>query len=158
MYKAFFNPSRNPFDLTPDPSCFVSTKRHNEALAALYYGVRWHKGFVVVTGEVGTGKTLLLRCLLRLLKESKDVAYAYVFNGRLSPVEFLQYILSDFGLPGASKNKGELLLQIAHYVIARSEKKLTTVLVVDEAHHLSTEILEEIRLLTNLETADEKLF
>jgi general secretion pathway protein A len=67
MYKAYFHLKRNPFDLTPDPHCFVPTPRHNEALAALYYGVRRHKGFVVVTGEVGTGKTLLLRCLLRLL-------------------------------------------------------------------------------------------
>ena len=68
MYKAFFNLTRNPFELTPDPAFLFSTKRHNEALAALYYGVRRHKGFVVVTGEVGTGKTLLLRCLLRLLQ------------------------------------------------------------------------------------------
>ncbi len=157
MYKAFYNLKRNPFEITPDPSFLFPTGRHNEALAALYYGVRRRKGFVVLTGEVGTGKTLLLRCLLQSLKQSKDVAYAYVFNGRLSPVEFLQYIVSDLGLPGTSENKGELLLQIAHYVIARNEKKLTTVLVVDEAHHLSLEILEEIRLLTNLETADEKL-
>ena len=157
MYKAFYSLKRNPFEITPDPSFLFPTGRHNEALAALYYGVRRHKGFVVLTGEVGTGKTLLLRCLLQALKQSKDVAYAYVFNGRLSPVEFLQYIVSDLGLPGTSKNKGEILLQIAHYVIARSQKKLTTVLVVDEAHHLSAEILEEIRLLTNLETADEKL-
>src|ERR1700735_3616715 len=98
MYKAFFNLKRNPFDLTPDPHCFVPTPRHNEALAALYYGVRRHKGFVVVTGEVGTGKTLLLRCLLRLLENSKDIAYAYLFNSRLSPTDFLQYVLSDFGL------------------------------------------------------------
>jgi general secretion pathway protein A len=157
MYKAFYNLKRNPFEITPDPSFLFPTGRHNEALAALYYGVRRRKGFVVLTGEVGTGKTLLLRCLLQSLKQSKDVAYAYIFNGRLSPIEFLQYIVSDLGLPSTSKNKGELLLQIAHYVIARSEKKLTTVLVVDEAHHLSTEILEEIRLLSNLETADEKL-
>lgn len=157
MYKAFYGLKRNPFEITPDPSFLFPTGRHNEALAALYYGVRRHKGFVVLTGEVGTGKTLLLRCLLQALKKSKDVAYAYVFNGRLSPVEFLQYIVSDLGLPGTSKNKGELLLQIAQYVVARSQKKLTTVLVVDEAHHLSTEILEEIRLLTNLETEDEKL-
>jgi general secretion pathway protein A len=68
MYKAFFNLTRNPFDLTPDPSFLFSTRRHNEALAALYYGVRQRKGFVVVTGEVGTGKTLLLRCLLRTLQ------------------------------------------------------------------------------------------
>jgi general secretion pathway protein A len=94
---------------------------------------------------------------LQLLKQSNDVAYAYIFNGRLSPVEFLQYLASDLGLPAASKNKGELLLQIAHYVIDRSQKKLTTALVVDEAHHLSPEILEEIRLLTNLETPQQKL-
>jgi len=157
MYKSFFHLTRNPFDLTPDPNCFVSTKRHNEALAALYYGVRWHKGFVVVTGEVGTGKTLLLRCLLRLLKESKDVAYAYVFNGRLSPVEFLQYILSDFGQSASGKNKSELLLDLGQFLISRGSKKLTTVLIVDEAHLLSEEILEEIRLLSNLETSDDKL-
>jgi general secretion pathway protein A len=112
---------------------------------------------VVLTGEVGTGKTLLLRCLLQLLKKSNDVAYAYVFNGRLTPVEFLQYVAGDLGLPAAGKNKSELLLELARYVIARGQKGLTTVLVVDEAHHLSTDILEEIRLLTNLETADQKL-
>jgi general secretion pathway protein A len=157
MYKAFYSLKRNPFEITPDPSFLFPTSRHNEALAALYYGVRRHKGFVVLTGEVGTGKTLLLRSLLQLLKQSNDVAYAYIFNGRLSPVEFLQYFASDLGLPATSKNKGELLIQIAHYVIERSQKKLTTALVVDEAHHLSSEILEEIRLLTNLETPQEKL-
>jgi general secretion pathway protein A len=157
MYKAFYSLKRNPFEITPDPSFLFPTRRHNEALAALYYGVRRHKGFVVLTGEVGTGKTLLLRCLLQSLKQSNDVKYAYVFNGRLSPLEFLQYIAGDLGLPAAGKNKSELLLQLASYVVARGQKKLTTVLVVDEAHHLSTDILEEIRLLTNLETADEKL-
>jgi len=157
MYKAFYHLKRNPFEITPDPSFLFATGRHNEALAALYYGVRRHKGFVVLTGEVGTGKTLLLRCLMQSLKQSSDVAYAYIFNGRLSPLEFLQYIAGDLGLPAVSQSKGELLLQIAHYLIARGQKKLTTVLVVDEAHHLSEEILEEIRLLTNLENADEKL-
>jgi general secretion pathway protein A len=157
MYKAFYNLKRNPFEITPDPSFLFPTKRHNEALAALYYGVRRHKGFVVLTGEVGTGKTLLLRCLLQLLKRSNDVAYAYVFNGRLTPLEFLQYVAGDLGLPASNKNKSELLLELAGYVIARSQKNLTTVLVVDEAHHLSADILEEIRLLTNLETAQEKL-
>jgi general secretion pathway protein A len=157
MYKAFYQLKRNPFEITPDPTFLFPTRRHNEALAALYYGVRRHKGFVVLTGEVGTGKTLLLRCLLQSLKQSEDVKYAYVFNGRLSPLEFLQYVAGDLGLPAAGKNKSELLLQLAGYVVSRGEKKLTTVLVVDEAHHLSTDILEEIRLLTNLETADEKL-
>jgi general secretion pathway protein A len=157
MYKAFYHLKRNPFEITPDPTFLFPTKKHNEALAALYYGVRRHKGFVVLTGEVGTGKTLLLRCLLQLLKRNNDLTYAYVFNGRLTPVEFLQYVAGDFGLQSSSKNKGELLLQLANYVIGRSQQKLTTVLIVDEAHHLSPDILEEIRLLTNLETAQEKL-
>jgi general secretion pathway protein A len=157
MYKAFFHLTRNPFELTPDPSFLFATKRHNEALAALYYGVRRHKGFVVVTGEVGTGKTLVLRCLLRLLKQSTDVGYAYLFNSLLSPTEFLQYILADFGLPASGKNKSELLIDLSRFLISRGSKKLTTVLIVDEAHHLSAEILEEVRLLTNLETTDDKL-
>lgn len=157
MYKRFFQLTRNPFDLVPDPTCFVSTKRHNEALAALYYGVRWHKGFIVVTGEVGTGKTLLLRCLLRLLKESKDVAYAYLFNSRLEPTDFLQYIVSDFGLSGTAKSKSGLLLEFGRFLIERGAKGQTTVLVIDEAHQLSDETLEEVRLLSNLETTDDKL-
>ena len=157
MYKSFYNLKRNPFQLTPDPYFLFATPRHNEALATLYHGVRGHKGFVVLTGEVGTGKTLLLRCLLQLLGQSNDVAYAYMFNSCLSPAEFLQYIASDFGLPASGKNKGEILFDLSKYVIARGSRKLTTLLVVDEAHHLSADILEEIRLLTNLETAQEKL-
>lgn len=157
MYKAFFGLTRNPFDLTPDPTCFVSTPGHNEALAALYYGVRRHKGFVVVTGEVGTGKTLLIRCLLRLLKQSSDVAYAYVYNSRLSATEFLQYILADLRLPTSGKTKAELLLDFGAFLIGRDANKQTTVLIIDEAHHLSAELLEEIRLLSNLETTDDKL-
>jgi len=157
MYKAFYHFTRNPFEITPDPSFLFPTKRHNEALAALYYAVRWRKGFVVLTGEVGTGKTLLLRCLLQLLEESKDVKYAYLFNSRLSPTEFLQYIVSDLGLPTAGKNKGELLFELCDFVVKRGLQNLTTVLIVDEAHHLSAEALEEVRLLTNLETAQTKL-
>jgi general secretion pathway protein A len=125
-------------------------------LAALYYGGRQHKGFVVVTGEVGTGKTLLLRCLLDLFKESKEVAYAYLFNSRLTSTEFLQYIVSDFGLP-PGRNKCDMLLELSHFLISRGAKKQTTVLIVDEAHHLSADTLEEIRLLSNLETNDDKL-
>jgi general secretion pathway protein A len=157
MYKSFFQLTRNPFDLTPDPTCFVPTERHNETLAALYYGVRRHKGFVVVTGEVGTGKTLLLRCLLRLLEESRDISYAYLFNSRLSSTEFLQYMLLDFGLPAAGKNKCEMLFDLSQFLVARSSRQMTTVLIVDEAHLLSDELLEEVRLLSNLETYDDKL-
>jgi general secretion pathway protein A len=156
MYKRFYNLQRNPFEITPDPSFLFATKRHNEALAALYYGVKRRKGFVVMTGEVGTGKTLLVRCLLQVLNRA-NVAYAYVFNPRLSPMEFLQYIAGDFHLPTAGKSKSELLLDLSSFVIARHQKGYTTVLVVDEAHHLSADVLEEVRLLTNLETPAAKL-
>jgi len=156
MYKRFYNLTRNPFEITPDPSFLFATKRHNEALAALYYGVKRRKGFVVMTGEVGTGKTLLVRCLLQVLHRA-NIAYAYVFNPRLTPMEFLQYVAGDFRLPTAGKSKSDLLLDLSSFVISRHQRNLTTVLIVDEAHHLSTDVLEEVRLLTNLETAQEKL-
>ena len=156
MYKRFYNLQRNPFEITPDPTFLFATKKHNEALASLYYGVKRRKGFVVLTGEVGTGKTLLVRCLLQILSRA-NVAYAYVFNPRLTPMEFLQYIAGDFRLPTAGKSKSELLLDISSFVIARFKKGCATVLVVDEAHHLSIDVLEEIRLLTNLETPEQKL-
>ena len=135
MYKRFYSLQRNPFEITPDPSFLFTTKRHNEALATLYYGVRRHKGFVVLTGEVGTGKTLLIRSLLQILKLS-NVHYAYVFNSRLGAMDFLQYVAGDFRLPISTKSKSELLLELSSFVISRFKKGLTTVLVVDEAHHL----------------------
>ena len=158
MYKSFYNLKRNPFDLSPDPTCFVATERHNEALAALYYGIVRHKGVVVVTGEVGTGKTLMLRCLLQLFKSSSEISYAYLFNCRLSPMEFLHYVAADFGLKAdAGQSKSSLLIELSKYVTSRGLQGLTTVLIVDEAHNLSMELLEEIRLLSNLETNDDKL-
>jgi general secretion pathway protein A len=157
MYQALYKLQRSPFEITPDPSFLFPTKRHNDALAALYYGVRWRKGFVVLTGAVGTGKTLLLRCLLQLLEQSKDVKYAYLCNSRLSSLDFLQYVVRDFGLATSGKRKGELLFELCNYVVKRGLQNLTTVLIVDEAHNLSAEALEEVRLLTNLETAQHKL-
>jgi general secretion pathway protein A len=156
MYKSFFHLQRNPFEITPDPAFMFPTQRHNEALAALYYGVQRRKGFIVMTGEVGTGKTLVVRCLLESLNR-QSVTYAYVFNSRLCSEEFLRYIAGDLGIPVKGKTKGELLLDLSTYLVDRYQRRLTTVLVVDEAHHLATEVLEEIRLLTNLETADQKL-
>jgi general secretion pathway protein A len=157
MYKEYFKLTRAPFDLVPDPACFVSTSRHIEALAGLHYGVRQHKGFFALTGEVGTGKTLVVKCLLWLMQESRDISYAYVFNSRLSPIEFLQYILMDFGLPASGKNKGEMLFDLGRFLVTQDSKKMTTVLIVDEAHDLSEDLLEEVRLLSNLESADDKL-
>jgi general secretion pathway protein A len=156
VYKSFYHLQKNPFEITPDPSFLFPTTRHNEALASLYYGVTSHRGFVVLTGEVGTGKTLMLRSLLGLLQR-RDVAFALIFNPRLSPLEFIRYIAGDFGLPVAGKAKDELIHVLNAFLLQRHQQGLTTVLAVDEAHHLSAEILEEIRLLTNLETAQRKL-
>jgi general secretion pathway protein A len=156
MYKSFYNLQRNPFEITPDPSFLFPTTRHNEALASLYYGVTAHRGFVVLTGEVGTGKTLILRSLLGLLQR-RDVAFALIFNPTLSPLEFMRYIALDFGLQVAGKAKDELIHVLNGFLLQRHQKGLTTILVVDEAHHLSPELLEEIRLLTNLETSQQKL-
>ena len=115
-----------------------------------------HRGFVVLTGEVGTGKTLILRSLLGLLQR-RDVAFALIFNPTLTPLEFMRYIALDFGLPVTGKAKDELIHVLNGFLLQRHQRGLTTILVVDEAHHLSAEILEEIRLLTNLETSQQKL-
>jgi len=156
MYKKFFGLTRNPFEISPDPYFLFATPKHNEALASIVHGVLRHKGFIVVTGEVGTGKTLLVRCLLELLRQ-RQIASANVFNPRLSPLEFLRYVAGDLGLKPGNLDKGSLLLELNEYLIARYRKDLTTVLVVDEAQHLEPELLEEIRLLTNLETSQQKL-
>lgn len=156
MYKQFYGLERTPFEITPDPAFFFPTPRHNEALANLSYGVRWRKGFVVLTGEVGTGKTLLLRCLLDLLKRVQ-IACAYVVNTRLTPSEFLRHVITDLQVPTRARDKSELLLDFNKYLIERCRRGSTTVLVVDEAHLLDWEVLEEIRLLGNLETSQEKL-
>ena len=156
MYKSFYNLRRNPFEITPDPSFLFPTHRHKEALAALYYGVRRHKGFVVLTGEVGTGKT-----------PAGPVAAAVAQRYECRLCVCVQQPPEFAGIPAvycgrlragtAGKSKSDLLLEFGKFLIARHQRQLSTVLVVDEAHHLSAEVLEEIRLLTNLETAQEKL-
>lgn len=156
MYKAFYGLSKDPFEITPDPQFFFGTPCHNEALASLYHGIERRKGFIVVTGEVGTGKTLLARCLFQILKWRK-LPFAYVFNPLLPILDFLQYVMSDMGVPSIGKTKGELLTELNRYLISRHRQKTTAVLIVDESQLLSWELLEEIRLLTNLETAQQKL-
>ena len=152
MYEAFFRLERDPFEISPDPYFLYPTGRHNEALANLYFAIRAPKGFVVLTGEVGTGKTLLVRCLLEKLEKNR-VPYAYVFNTRLSSQEFLRYLAAELGLPGEWKGKSDLLLRLREFLMRRHNQGRTTVLVVDEAHLLRRGVLEEIRLLTNLETS-----
>jgi general secretion pathway protein A len=156
VYKAFFGLHHDPFEVSPDPAFLYPTPRHYEALANLYYAVRERKGFVVLTGEVGTGKTLLIRCLLRQF-EKQGVKYAYVLNPALTPVEFLRYVAADLGVQIDWKDKSDLLLGLYRFLIRRNEEARTTVLVVDEAHLLSPAVLEESRLLNNLETPRGKL-
>jgi general secretion pathway protein A len=156
MYKKYYGFSRNPFEISPDPYFFYPTPRHNEALASLTYGVYRKKGFVVVTGEVGTGKTLLVRFLLEALNRN-NIASAFVYNPRLSVLDFLAHILTDLRITVAGRTKSEMLSRLNNYLVARARTGGTTALVVDEAQQLSWELLEEIRLLTNLETSQHKL-
>lgn len=156
MYKNFFGLKRNPFEISPDPYFLFSTERYNEAVASIYYGIRRRKGFVVMTGEVGTGKTLLVRCLLELLVR-QQFSFANVFNPLLTGAEFLRYVVGDLGLKPSDSSKSTLLLTLNEFLISRYRKGLTTVLIVDEAQNVLPEVLEEIRLLTNLETSQEKL-
>lgn len=156
MYKKFYGLTRNPFEVSPDPHFYFQTPCHNEAMAIISYGVLRRKGFTVITGEVGTGKTLLVRCLLEALTKNK-VAFAYVYNPMLSVPEFLAHVLNDLGLPSMVRPKGELLSRLNNFLLAYSLNNGTTALIVDEAHLLSWELFEEIRLLTNLETSQHKL-
>jgi len=156
VYASFFGLNKNPFEITPDPRFFFGTPGHNEALASLCYGVDRRKGFIVITGEVGTGKTLLTRCLSRNLT-LQQIPFAYIFNPLLSILEFLQYAVRDMGVSLSGKTKGDLLGDLNRFLIAQHRQNSTAVLIIDEAHLLSWELLEEIRLLTNLETAEQKL-
>jgi len=156
MYKNFFGLIRNPFEISPNPYFLFPTARHQEALASVVHGALRRKGFMVVTGEVGTGKTLLVRCLLEFLRRQK-IASANVFNPSLSRLEFLRFIAGDLGINPAGQDKGTLLRELYKYLIALYQKNTTAVVVVDEAQDLTLGLLEEIRLLTNLETSQQKL-
>jgi general secretion pathway protein A len=155
MYKRFYQLTRNPFDLSPDPSFYYPTPAHNEALASLYYGISHRRGFIVLTGEVGTGKTLVTRYLMRELARH-SVSFAYVFNPVLSATEFLQYVGREFGRADAG-SKALLLHDLNNHLLDVYENKQIAALVIDEAQDLTPELLEEIRLLSNLETLTQKL-
>jgi general secretion pathway protein A len=156
MYKNFFHLSRNPFEASPDPRFLSMLEGTREALAGIEYGVSAHKGVMVLTGEVGTGKTTLLRRALESFG-TKNVHFSYVFNPRFEVLDFLEFILFDFGLTPISRTKSSMLLQLNQWLIECYRRGETCVIVVDEAQNCSLELLEEIRLLTNLETAEQKL-
>ena len=156
MYKEFFGLRANPFNVNPDPRYLFLTRHTEEALACLTYGIQSRKGFVLLTGEVGTGKTTLINKLLEWLR-LQQVATAFIFNSRLNATQFLDYMMTDFGIPCDSKAKSQILLRLYNWLLDRYRAGETAVLIVDEAQNLSDEVLEEIRMLTNLETFTEKL-
>ena len=156
MYKKFFGLQENPFNVNPDPRYLFLTPHTQEALACLTYGIQNRKGFILLTGEVGTGKTTLINKLLEWLHK-EGVFTAFVFNPRLSVSQFLEFMMADFGIPCESQHKGQMLLKLNQWLLDRYQAGERAVLVVDEAQNLSPQMLEEIRLLTNLETSTEKL-
>jgi general secretion pathway protein A len=156
MYKAFFGFKQNPFNLTPDPAFLYRSLQHEEALANLIYGVQSRKGFIVLTGEVGTGKTTMLECLRDFLVAQR-IEFAYIFNSRITVEQFFEMIAYDLGLQCARTSKTEVLFALNQLLLQNTNKSRTTVLIVDEAHNLEWDVLEEIRLLGNMETRRGKL-
>jgi general secretion pathway protein A len=156
MYQAFFGLNSTPFNLSPDPSFLYRSKQHEEALASLIYGVQSRKGFIVLTGEVGTGKTTMLECLRDHLTAHRT-PFAYLFNSRLTAEQFFEMMAYDFDLPCTRNSKTEVLFALNSMLIQRANQNQTTVLIVDEAQNLDWEVLEEIRLLGNLETRRGKM-
>jgi len=156
MYKKFFGLKENPFNVNPDPRYLYLTPNTQEALACLTYGIETRKGFILLTGEVGTGKTTLINKLLEWLHKER-VFTAFVFNPRLSVSQFFDFMMADFGIPCETHQKGQMLLKLNQWLLDRYQAGERAVLVVDEAQNLSPQMLEEIRLLTNLETSTEKL-
>src|SRR5690242_3197159 len=156
MYKKFFGLKENPFNVNPDPRYLFLTHNTQEALACLTYGIETRKGFILLTGEVGTGKTTLINKLLEWLHKER-VSTAFVFNPRLSVSQFFDFMMADFGIPCETRLKSQVLLKLNQWLLERYQAGERAVLIVDEAQNLSPEVLEEIRLLTNLETSTEKL-
>jgi general secretion pathway protein A len=156
MYKQFYGLRANPFNVNPDPRFLFLTRHTEEALASLTYGIQARKGFVLLTGEVGTGKTTLINKLLEWLR-LQQVATAFVFNSRLNVPQFLDFMMSDFAIPCESKAKSQVLLRFYNWLLDRYRAGETAVLIVDEGQNLADEVLEEIRMLTNMETFTEKL-
>jgi general secretion pathway protein A len=156
MYKEFFGLRANPFNVNPDPRYLFLTRHTEEALACLTYGIQSRKGFVLLTGEVGTGKTTLINKLMEWLR-LQQVATAFIFNSRMDVPQFLDFMMADFGIPCDAVSKSQLLQRLYNWLLDRYRAGETAVLVVDEAQNLSDEVLEEIRMLTNLETFTEKL-
>jgi general secretion pathway protein A len=155
MYLGFYGLKERPFNPTPDPRFLFLTAGHREALAQLVYGVQEHKGFIVLTGEVGTGKTTLLRALLKRL--DSNTAVAFLFNSTLPFDELLEYMLEDFGIAKSGETRVQRLVALNNFLIERRRAGQNTVVIFDEAQNLEVETLEQVRLLSNFETTTDKL-
>ncbi len=155
MYKAFYGFNKDPFSIVPNPNFLFMSETHREALAQLIYGVQSGKGFIVITGEVGVGKTTVLHAFLESLRKIKAET-AYIFNPRLNLKEFMLLVAEEFELP-KPKNKTEFILSLQRFLLKNYKDKRPVVLIVDEAQQLHPQLLEEIRLLLNLETGQKKL-
>jgi general secretion pathway protein A len=155
MYNDYFGFSEAPFSLTPDPRFSYTNALYQEAFATLRYGIEARKGFIVITGEAGTGKTTLLRRLMQSF--GRHVQTAYIYNPHVTLTELLRLILSDLGLANRTGDRLAMIAQLNEYLIKQLKQRNIVTLLVDEAQELSVEMLEEVRLLSNLETDTQKL-
>jgi type II secretory pathway predicted ATPase ExeA len=156
MYEQFFGFSKKPFNITPDPEFLFMTESHQEALASLVYGIQERRGFISISGEVGTGKTTLLNYLRKILDER--VKSIFIFQTHISFEDLLREILQELNLPEGDGNKFSMTRQLRGYLLKALERKENLAILIDEAQNLSEEVLEELRMLSNLETGEGKLF
>ncbi len=156
MYKSFFGLKENPFNVNPDPRFLFLTQEIEEALTGLMYGIQTRKGFITLTGEVGTGKTTLINRLLDWLHHRR-ARTAFLFNSRMNSNQLFDFILAEFDIACDSKSKSQQLMKLNHWLLERYRMGETVALIIDEAQNLTYPVLEEIRLLTNLETSTDKL-
>ncbi len=155
MYCKYYGLKERPFNVTSDPSFFFSSKKHKEAISHLLYGVSQRKGIIVLTGEIGTGKTTICRFFLNQV--TKNVKTAFILNPTFSEVQLLESIIKDFGLSSKNRTKLGMVLELNNFLLRESQAGNNLVLIVDEAQNLKPDLLEQIRLLSNLETEKDKL-
>src|SRR5437016_658475 len=156
MYKRFFGLRESPFNVSPDPRYLFLTKQIEETLTALMYGIQTRKGILTLTGEVGTGKTTLINRVLDWLNQ-RAAKTAFLFNSRMNSSQLFDFVLAEFDIPCELRSKSQQLMKLNHWLLERYRAGETAVLILDEAQNLTFPVLEEIRLLTNLETSTEKL-
>jgi general secretion pathway protein A len=154
-YESFYELKENPFGVTPDPRFFFSGKSHQDALAYLRYTLGEHKGFAVVTGEVGVGKTTVVKTFIEKIDGGVDTAV--VLNPKLSFKQLLSTVVREFGISTKGKNKAELLMDLEGFLTDARRRDRNVILIIDEAQNLPAASLEEIRMLSNLESNDRKL-